>query len=339
MTATFARLASANDLLVVDGLSPDGLEEKYLYSPDMVFRYAFGRWWGDVDLATTAVWVLLNPATGDTERRHRPTLERCVSRSRAAGFTGLVIVNIFAYRDTNPRNLNSAADAVGPANDEVLRVVTAAGAQTIAAWGAHGRLHGRSAQVGALLDSPLCLGTTQRGEPRHPLYVAADATLVAWAPVEPGEKAEPTDSDLRATLLRSTPPARAELRSAVEEMRSMIEEGHPTVDWSPRTGSGTSGDPFTLSHPEYSTEVTRLIAALGAVNAMAVFRWMDWGGSQRFPGGAGLEDATVADAMRLITAVVRGERFCDGTIEQAVEDGSLIAAAERILAEFESHPG
>lgn len=63
------------------------------------------------------------------------------------------------------------------------------------------------------------------------------------------------------------------------------------------------------------------------------------GGSRRFPGGAGLADAPVADAMRLITVVVRGERLCDGTIEQAVEDGSLIAAAERILVEFESHPG
>ena len=80
----------------------------------MVFRYAFGRWWGNTDLATTAIWVLLNPATGDTEQRHRPTLERCISRSRAAGHTGLVIVNLFAFRDTNPRNLRAAADAVGP---------------------------------------------------------------------------------------------------------------------------------------------------------------------------------------------------------------------------------
>jgi hypothetical protein len=89
----------------------------------MVFRYAFGRWWGNVDLATIAIWVLLNPATGDTEQRHRPTLERCLSRTRAAGHTELVIVNLFAFRDTNPRNLRTAPDAVGPANDDVLRVL------------------------------------------------------------------------------------------------------------------------------------------------------------------------------------------------------------------------
>lgn len=208
MTATFARLAAANDLELRDGISPDGLVEKYLYSKDMVFRYAFGRWWGAPDLASTAVWVLLNPATGDTERRARPTLARCISRSRAAGSTGLVIVNLFAYRDTDPRNLKSASDAVGPANDEVLRVITAAGEQTIAAWGAHGKLQGRSAQVGVLLDSPLCLGTTQRGEPRHPLYVSANASLLAWAPLGQRVNGGPTGGDLGKPDAVDSVPAR-----------------------------------------------------------------------------------------------------------------------------------
>ena len=183
MTDTLARMASEHRLKDQAGLSPEGLPERYLYSRDMVFRYAFGRWWGNGDLATTAIWVLLNPATGDTERRHRPTLDRCISRSRTAGYTGLVIVNLFAFRDTDPRNLRSAPDAVGPANDEVLRVITKAGAQTIVAWGIHGRLHGRSGLVGSLLDSPMCLGITQRGEPRHPLYVPGDTKLVPWVPV------------------------------------------------------------------------------------------------------------------------------------------------------------
>ena len=178
----FASLAQEHGLKDEQGRSPDGLAERYLYSSDMVFRYAFGRWWGDPDLAATAVWVLLNPATGDTERRPRPTLGRCISRSRAIGATGLVIVNLFAFRHTDPRELRSAADAEGPANDDVLRVLTSAGQQTIVAWGAHGALHGRSRTVGPLLTEPRCLGITRRGEPRHPLYVPADADLVPWVP-------------------------------------------------------------------------------------------------------------------------------------------------------------
>lgn len=133
MTDTLARLAAEYGLTDQAGLAPDGLPERYLYSQDMVFRFAFGRWWGNDDVATTAIWVLLNPATGDTERRHRPTLDRCISWSRSAGYTGLVIVNLFAFRDTDPRNLRSAPDAVGPLNDEVFRVITMAVAQTIAA--------------------------------------------------------------------------------------------------------------------------------------------------------------------------------------------------------------
>ena len=62
VTDTFARLASDNDLEDQVGLSPEGLTERYLYSSNMMFRYAFGRWWGNTDLATTAIWVLLNPA-------------------------------------------------------------------------------------------------------------------------------------------------------------------------------------------------------------------------------------------------------------------------------------
>lgn len=176
----FSALAGEHDLEHRSGTSPDGLAEHYLYSRDLAYRYAFGRWWQVQDMATTDVWVLLNPATGDTEQRRRPTLERCITRSRAAGRTGLLVLNLFAYRHTDPKTLRSAADPVGPVNDDVLSELTSAAPRTIAAWGAHGRLHDRSRAVAPVLDEPLCLGTTRRGEPRHPLYVPADEPLVPW---------------------------------------------------------------------------------------------------------------------------------------------------------------
>ncbi len=181
MTDLFAALASAHSLLDRSGTSPDGLPERNLYSPDMAYRYAFGRWWGPPDLSTSDVWVLLNPATGDTELRRRPTLEKCLARSRADGLTGVMIVNLFAYRDTSPKALRTAADPVGPANDDALRVLTQAGGRTVAAWGFRGGLQNRSTEVAALLDHPLCLGTTRRGQPRHPLYVSGATPLIAWA--------------------------------------------------------------------------------------------------------------------------------------------------------------
>ena len=181
MADEFEELAARLGLDDRAGTSPDGrATERYLYSPDMTHRYAFGRWWDEPDLATTDVWVLLNPATGDTEQRRRPTLEKCVTRSRAAGRSGLVIVNLFAYRHTDPKTLQHADDPVGPANDATLRTLTVAAPRTIAAWGSHGTLHGRSRAVAPLLDRPLCLGTTQHGEPRHPLYVSSGVELAPW---------------------------------------------------------------------------------------------------------------------------------------------------------------
>lgn len=326
----FARLASDFDLADRKGRSPDGLTERYLYSRDMKFRYAFGRWWGDPDLASTAVWVLLNPATGDTEKRRRPTLERCISLSRASGHTGLVIVNLFAFRDTNPRNLRTAQDAVGPANNEVLRILTTLGAQTVAAWGGHGQLHGRSGQVGPLLDSPLCLGVTKRGEPRHPLYVAADTELVPWVPAQPSREAE--DDRLEADLLKASPSARKRLRAALHVLRGQDPESSAFVEWSPMTGTGSSADPLVLSYPKYNAVVSDLVAALLAVKAQPEIDWMRWDGARRYPSGAGLAEAPVADAMRLVITIVRGERFSDGNIARAFEDGSLLAAAARISA-------
>lgn len=182
MVEEFIELAKGQGLRLAHGHSAEGDAERSLYSPDMVYRYAFGRWWDEQQLAATVVWVLLNPATGDTELRRRPTLDRCITWSRNAGHAGIVIVNLFAFRDTNPKNLGAARDPVGPANDEVLRVLTKSAACTITAWGGRGGLNGRASDVAPVLTSPMCLGTTKRGQPRHPLYVPSAQPLIEWSP-------------------------------------------------------------------------------------------------------------------------------------------------------------
>lgn len=136
----FQQLAADHGLTDVHGISPLGLPERYLYSADMAYRYAFGRWWGEEDLEQSAVWVMLNPATGDTDGKKRPTLDRAVARSKEWKAHGIVVVNLFAYRGTNPAVLNSVADPIGPANDHVLQLVTSLGLRTVAALGKQGRL-------------------------------------------------------------------------------------------------------------------------------------------------------------------------------------------------------
>jgi len=182
LTDVLGDLADRHNLTDIRRTSARGLRERYLYSPDMRYRYAFARWWDSPDLGGLTAWILLNPATGDTEQRYRPTLERCIDWSHRWQSTGLVILNLFAYRATDPRALRVAEDPIGPDTDDVLTSVTDGCARTIAAWGANGRLRGRSAAVGALLREPWCLGVTQHGEPRHPLYVNAAAERIRWEP-------------------------------------------------------------------------------------------------------------------------------------------------------------
>jgi hypothetical protein len=58
-----------------------------------------------------------------------------------------------------------------------------------------------------------------------------------------------------------------------------------------------------------------------------------------FPEATGLAEAPVADAARLATTYIRGERFGDGAIEQALQNGALLAILARLRRWFETeHP-
>jgi hypothetical protein len=161
----------------------------------MVYRYSFERVWVADGDASQMVWVLLNPATGDTDGKPRPTLQRCVNRAQAMGFSGLTIVNLFAFRATSPSELKAASDPVGLMNDEAIRRATERAEIVIAAWGAHGRHLARGTAVARLVPAAWCLGHTKRGEPRHPLYVAESGILtpLTRAPHDPSDR-EDTDT-------------------------------------------------------------------------------------------------------------------------------------------------
>jgi len=122
---------------------------------------------------------MLNPSTAD-ERRDDPTIRRCIGFARRWGFGGVEIVNLFALRASDPRALRRASDPVGPDNDRHIARVAARATLVVVAWGVWGGLRGRSAALRARLSrrAPRCLGLTRSGEPRHLLYLRADARLV-----------------------------------------------------------------------------------------------------------------------------------------------------------------
>lgn len=129
---------------------------------------------------------LLNPSTAD-EKRDDPTIARCHGLARRLGYPGLIVWNVFALRATDPVELRKASDPTGPGNDAAIDLALALCRETILAWGNHGGLIGRSAQVlprCAAAGVPIrVLGLTGQGQPRHPLYLARDVKPRRWYPV------------------------------------------------------------------------------------------------------------------------------------------------------------
>jgi hypothetical protein len=151
------------------------------YSPCEGYRYSLTRVWDPA--APRLLIVMLNPSTAD-ETRNDPTVARCEARARAMGQGAFRVVNLFAYRATDPRRLRGVADAVGPLNDQCLTDSVDWADAVLCAWGNHGALFQRAVTVSALLRAggkPMFhLGTTGAGHPRHPLYVRSDQPLTAW---------------------------------------------------------------------------------------------------------------------------------------------------------------
>jgi hypothetical protein len=117
-----------------------------------------------------------------------PTIRRCMGFARREGRDGIVVLNLFALRATSPRDLVTATDPVGrPDNDAfIAEECLAATGPAVVAWGA--TMWGsigvaeRVLQVRRKLEplGMVCLGRTNGGYPRHPLYVRADQPFERW---------------------------------------------------------------------------------------------------------------------------------------------------------------
>lgn len=149
-----------------------------------LYRYRLDRIW-ERDKKLMIV-VGLNPSTADAEHDD-PTVRRLISFAKREFCGGLVVLNLFAYRATDPTMLDvPEIDPVGPENDVYLAQAAerAEGNIFVLAWGARGAKHGYGTWVRDLLLANGCsrlwhFGLTKDGQPKHPLYLSARTPLVA----------------------------------------------------------------------------------------------------------------------------------------------------------------
>lgn len=144
------------------------------FSPCRTYRYALWRHWDWQGYANCVAFIGLNPSTAD-EVIDDPTIRRCIGFAKAWGYGGLYMLNLFAFRATDPAVMKAAADPIGPTNNEQLAYYQTHVGLTIAAWGRHGSHGGRSTGIRGVLRGPVhCLGTNKDGSPKHPLYLKGD---------------------------------------------------------------------------------------------------------------------------------------------------------------------
>ena len=153
---------------------------KYLHSAASidrsgVYRYNLERVWKVQ--GPRLCFIMLNPSTADATIND-PTIARCSVIAERLGYAGMEVVNLFAYRATNPVALKKARYPVGLDNDKYISQGVRRADAVLLAWGNHGSHQDRDKKVLNLMGDTInafCLGTTKLNQPRHPLYLSLDA--------------------------------------------------------------------------------------------------------------------------------------------------------------------
>lgn len=143
------------------------------------YRYALFRDMGDNPL----VFCMLNPSTADAERDD-PTVAKCRKYAKSFGYSGLVVVNLYAFRATKPKDMFISPDPIGKENDFYITELCK-DRTVICAWGNNANPKRALAVFGLLLKinaSIHCLAITSKGQPSHPLYLKNDAQMMLFPP-------------------------------------------------------------------------------------------------------------------------------------------------------------
>ena len=157
-----------------------------VFSKNRKYRYTLFRIWevessGKVNDTKYVVFIGLNPSTAD-ETVNDPTITRCINYVKAWGYGGMYMLNLFAWRATDPKEMKKQGDPRGAENNHWILHICTRASMIVAAWGTHGTFLNRHREVLNLLDlhNVWCLGVTKDGIPKHPLYLKADLKPVMY---------------------------------------------------------------------------------------------------------------------------------------------------------------
>lgn len=131
--------------------------------------------------SVTGLFIALNPSTAD-EHNDDATVRRWTGFARSWGWHSYHVVNLYAWRATDPKDLWKAADPVGPDNDATIaKYVTLVNGPVVCCWGDNAHLERVEHVCGLLVDhgvTPYALRLTRSGQPSHVLRLPGNLTPV-----------------------------------------------------------------------------------------------------------------------------------------------------------------
>jgi hypothetical protein len=137
-------------------------------SIDKKYRYSLYRIWND-ELPIVA-FICLNPSIAD-DKIDDPTINRCIEFAKSWGYGGFYMLNLFAFRATNPSELTKVNDPIGMDNQNVILETITKVDKVICAWGNEGILLNQNKKILSIIENPYCIKINSSGEPSHPLFL------------------------------------------------------------------------------------------------------------------------------------------------------------------------
>lgn len=171
-------MTSGQEMIIVRGSEISGAS----FSPCLRYRYSLWRQWNfKVDNVSTIAFIGLNPSTA-SEWANDPTVTRCIHYAQRWGFDRMYMLNLFAWRDTDPSEMKAAKEPVGVKNNHTL--VNTEASMLLCCWGTHGKHRHRQNRVLTMLRGRKlhALELNKDGSPRHPLYLAKSLVPRLWYP-------------------------------------------------------------------------------------------------------------------------------------------------------------
>ena len=153
------------------------MEKRAILSADRKYRFVLTRIWDETK--PTVVFIGLNPSTADEEVDDK-TIRKCIGYAKRWGYGKLIMVNLFAFRSTDPYMLKKVEDPVGPDNDSYIQKCVSESNLVIACWGNDGKLLNRDKVLMDSLPNLVCLKRNKNGTPHHPLYLSKDITPMPY---------------------------------------------------------------------------------------------------------------------------------------------------------------